>query len=243
MSDHDCIVAKQYPVRVTTVLLLRHGRTTANADGILAGWTPGVELDSTGVEQARSVATRLAGVRFAAIVSSPLERCRQTAEIVARRRRTDMTVQTEVDLAEARYGDWTGQTLDVLAQEPLWEAVQHHPSGVTFPGGESMAVVQSRAVAAIRRWNRRLGDGATYVAVSHGDVIKAVVADALGMHLDLFQRIQIDPCSVSVIRYTPARTFVARLNDVGGDLSMFSPDRRRAHARSSDAVVGGETGV
>ena len=227
---------------MTTVLLLRHGRTTANADGVLAGWTPGVELDTTGREQAQAVADRLAEVRFSAVVSSPLERCRQTAEIVAGRRRTDMPVHSEVDLAEARYGDWTGQTLDVLAKDPLWEAVQHHPSGVTFPGGESMAVVQSRAVAAIRRWNRRLGEGSTYVVVSHGDVIKAIVADALGMHLDLFQRIQVDPCSVSVVRYAPARTFVARLNDVGGDLSVFSPDRRRPRP-SSDGVVGGETGT
>ncbi len=227
---------------MTTVLLLRHGRTTANADGVLAGWTPGVELDATGRDQAKAVAARLAEVRYSAIITSPLERCRQTAEIVARRRRTDMPVHTEVDLAEVRYGDWTGQSLEVLAKEPLWDVVQHHPSGVTFPGGESLGVVQARAIHAIRRWNRKLGDGATYVAVTHGDVIKAIVADALGMHLDLFQRIQVDPCSVSVVRYTPARTFVARLNDIGGDLSVYSPDRRRRRRRPSDGAVGGETG-
>ncbi len=228
---------------MTTVLLLRHGRTTANADGVLAGWTPGVALDDVGREQARTVARRLAEVRFQAILTSPLERCRETAEIVAKRRRSDLPIHTEVDLAEARYGDWTGQSLEVLAKDPLWEQVQHHPSGVTFPGGESMALVQTRAIGAIRRWNRRLGDAATYVAVSHGDVIKAILADALGMHLDLFQRIQIDPCSISVIRYTPGRAFVARVNDIGGDLRMFSPGRRPRSDRPSDAVVGGETGV
>lgn len=228
---------------MTTVLLLRHGRTTANAQGILAGWTPGVELDDTGRDEALAVAARLQEVRFNAIVTSPLERCRQTAEVVAGRRRTDMPIHTEVDLAEARYGDWTGQSLEVLAKDPLWDAVQHHPSGITFPGGESMAAVQARSIAAIRRWNRKLGDAATYVAVSHGDVIKSIVADALGMHLDLFQRIQIDPCSISVIRYTPERAFVARLNDVGGDLTMFSPNRRKRPRRPSDAVVGGETGA
>lgn len=106
-----------------------------------------------------------------------------------------------------------------------------------------MATVQARSIAAVRRWNRKLGDSATYVIVTHGDVIKAVVADALGMHLDLFQRIQVDPCSVSVIRYTPGRAFVARLNDVGGDLTMFSPNRRRRPKRTSHAVVGGETGA
>lgn len=228
---------------MTTVLLLRHGRTTANAEGVLAGWTPGIELDDVGREQAAAVATRLQEVRFSAILTSPLERCRQTADIVADRRRTDMPIHTEVDLAEARYGDWTGQTLEVLAKDPLWDAVQHHASGVTFPGGESMSGVQARAIAAIRRWNRRLGDSATYVAVSHGDVIKAIVADALGMHLDLFQRIQVDPCSISVIRYTPERAFVARLNDVGGDLSMFSPNRRRRPRRPTDGVVGGGDGA
>lgn len=228
---------------MTTVLLLRHGRTTANADGVLAGWTPGVALDDTGREQARAVARRLAEVRFQAILTSPLERCRETADMVAKRRRSDLPVHTEVDLGEARYGDWTGQSLEVLAKDPLWERVQHHPSGVTFPGGESMATVQTRAISAIRRWNRRLGDSATYVAVSHGDVIKAILADALGMHLDLFQRIQIDPCSISVIRYTPGRTFVARVNDVGGDLRMFSPGRRSRSPRPSDGVVGGETGA
>lgn len=99
-------------------------------------------------------------------------------------------------------GTGRGAPLAGLAKDPLWEAVQHHPSSVTFPGGEAMATVQARSIAAVRRWNRKLGDSATYVIVTHGDVIKAVVADALGMHLDLFQRIQVDPCSVSVIRYT-----------------------------------------
>lgn len=223
-------------------MLLRHGRTTANADGVLAGWTPGVELDDLGWDQARAVARRLHEVRFGAVVTSPLERCRQTADAVAQRKRTDLPIHTDLDFAEARYGDWTGRPLAELAREPLWEAVQQHPSGVTFPGGESMAAVANRAVAAIRRWNRRMGDSATYVVVSHGDVIKAILADALGMHLDLFQRLQIDPCSVSVIRYTAGRPFVARVNDVGGDLSGFSPGRRRRSA-GSDAVVGGETGA
>lgn len=226
---------------MTTVLLLRHGRTAANADGVLAGWTSGVRLDDTGTEQVARLAERLGEVRINAIVTSPLERCRQTAEAVAGHHRADLPVHSEVDLAECRYGDWTGRPLRDLADEPLWQIVQHHPSAAVFPGGESLAGMQARAISAIRRWNRRLGDTATYVVVSHGDVIKAVVADALGMHLDLFQRIQLEPASVSVIRYQPTRTFVARLNDVGGDLSMFSPPRE-PDAGSSDAVVGGDPG-
>jgi probable phosphomutase (TIGR03848 family) len=228
---------------VTTVLLLRHGRTTSNAEAILAGWTPGVELDDVGREQVELLARRLQEVRFGAVLTSPLERCRQTAEAIVTRRRRDLPLHTEVDLAECRYGDWTGQQLEVLAKDPLWEVVQHHPSGVTFPGGESLAQMQSRSIAAIRRWNRRLGLGATYVAVTHGDVIKAILADALGMHLDLFQRIQVDPCSVSVVRYSETAVSVARMNDVGGDLSMFSPGRRASRSPVAGGMVGGETGA
>ncbi len=100
--------------------------------------------------------------------------------------------------------------------------------------------MQARALAAIRKWNRKLGSGASYVAVTHGDVIKSLLADALGMHLDLFQRIRVDPCSVSVIHYTEGRSYVARMNDIGGDLSMFSPARTGSASRRH-GVVGGET--
>ena len=223
------------------LFLVRHGRTTANATGVLAGWTPGVLLDELGQQQADAAAARLAAVPLAAVVASPLERTRQTAEVIAH---AQPKVARHIDerIGECRYGSWEGRSLKSLAKEPLWAAVQAHPSSVTFPGGESMLAMQHRAVQAVREWNATLGEHAIYAMVSHGDVIKAIVADALGMHLDLFQRIQIDPCSVSVVRYAPARTFVARLNDVGGDLSVFSPDRRRPRP-SSDGVVGGETGT
>lgn len=226
---------------MTTVLLLRHGQSTANAEGILAGWMPGVELDEVGWEQAESVARRLTEVRISAILTSPLERCRQTAEAIKAQRRKDLPLHTEVGLAECRYGDWTGQPLEVLAKEPLWDTVQNHPSGVMFPEGESLAGMQSRAIKAVRQWNRRLGPKATYVAVTHGDVIKSLLADALGMHLDLFQRIRVDPCSISAIHYTEERTYVARVNDVGGDLSMFSPPRSKNRGTPTHGVVGGET--
>jgi probable phosphomutase (TIGR03848 family) len=227
---------------VTTVLLLRHGQSTANAEAILAGWMPGVELDDTGRDQAEAVAQRLQEVRISAICTSPLERCRQTAEAVKARHRRDLPLHTEVGLAECRYGDWTGQPLEILAKDPLWEKIQNHPSGVTFPEGESLAGMQARAIAAVRRWNRRLGPSATYVAVTHGDVIKSLLADALGMHLDLFQRIRVDPGSVSAIHYTEDRAYVARVNDVGGDLSVFSPPRSKSGDGPVHGVVGGETG-
>src|SRR3954470_1882367 len=107
---------------VTTVVLLRHGRTTANTGGVLAGWTPGVQLDEKGQAQAQAVAERLAKVPLAAVVSSPLERCVQTASAVAAGR--DVAVRTDDRLGEARYGDWTGRPIKELAKQPLWKVVQ-----------------------------------------------------------------------------------------------------------------------
>jgi probable phosphomutase (TIGR03848 family) len=229
---------------VTTVILLRHGRTTANTGGVLAGWTPGVGLDETGVQQARAVAERLAKVPLAAVVSSPLERCRQTADLLVAGR--DLAVRTDERLGEARYGDWTGRPLKELVKDPLWKVVQQHPSAAVFPGpeGEGLAQTQARAVAAVRAWNAELGKDAVWLACSHGDVIKAVLADALGMHLDSFQRIVVDPASLSVVTYTETRPFVVRMNDTGGDVAalMPPPKRRRRKAPSSDAVVGGGAG-
>jgi len=199
----------------------------ANADGILDGWLPDVHLDETGRTQSEEAARHLAEVRLRAMVTSPMERCRETAQFVAARKRKDLPIHTEVDLAECRYGEWSGMSVEVLRKEPLWEVVDRHPSAARFPGGESLGDMQARAVRAIRKWNRRLGENAAYVAVTHGDVIKAIIADALGLHLDLFQRLQIDPGSVSVIRYTQTRPQVACVNITGGDLSRFSPGRRR----------------
>jgi probable phosphomutase (TIGR03848 family) len=230
---------------VTTVLLLRHGRTTANAAGVLAGWTPGVLLDDAGRAQVRAVGERLAKVPLAAVVSSPLERCVQTADAVAEGR--ELAVHTDDRLGEARYGDWTGRTIKELSKEPLWKVVQQHPSAAVFPGdeGEGLAQTQARAVAAVRAWNATLSPDAVWLACSHGDVIKAILADALGLHLDQFQRIVVDPASISVVTYTATRPFVVRVNDTGGDVSgLIPPPRRRRRGKvSSDAVVGGGAGT
>ncbi|HEV7189089.1 MAG TPA: histidine phosphatase family protein [Blastococcus sp.] len=230
---------------MSTVILLRHGRTTANAGGVLAGWTPGVQLDDSGTAQVQAVGERLAKVPLAAIVSSPLERCRQTADAVAVGR--ELEVQTDDRLGEARYGDWTGRTIKELVKEPLWKVVQQHPSAAVFPGpeGEGLAQTQARAVAAVREWNAKLGPDAVWLACSHGDVIKAILADALGLHLDQFQRIVVDPASVSVVTYTETRPFVVRVNDTGGDVSGLIPAPRKTRRKkaSSDAVVGGGAGA
>ena len=231
---------------MTTVVLLRHGRTTANTAGVLAGWTPGVQLDETGAAQVRAVAQRLAAVPLAAVVSSPLERCQQTAGAVAEGR--ELEVRTDDRLGEARYGDWTGRPIKDLVKDPMWKVVQQHPSAAVFPGaeGEGLAQTQARAVAAVRQWNAELGPDAVWLACSHGDVIKAVLADALGVHLDQFQRIVVDPASLSVVSYTDTRPFVVRVNDTGGDVSALIPPKKKRRGRraaGSDAVVGGGAGT
>jgi probable phosphomutase (TIGR03848 family) len=234
-----------------TVLLVRHGRTAANAAGTLAGRTPGVGLDDAGRAQVAALVERLAPLPLVAVLSSPLQRCRETAEPIAAGGGTRAVprpaCQVEDRLAECDYGDWTGESLKKLAKDPLWRVVQAQPSAAVFPGGESMRDMQQRAVAAVRETDARLeaehGPDCLWVAVSHGDVIKSVLADAMGLHLDSFQRIVVDPCSVSVIRYTPLRPFVVRSNDAG-DLGALVPPRRRRRSRavSSDAAVGGGAG-
>ncbi|MBS2961610.1 MSMEG_4193 family putative phosphomutase [Actinocrinis puniceicyclus] len=234
---------------MTTVLLIRHGRTTANASGVLAGRTPGIDLDERGRTQAEALAARLAAVPLAAVVSSPLERTHQTAEALIAAR-PPVPLHLDEQLTECDYGHWSGRDLKTLAKEPLWKTVQAHPAAAVFPGGEAMAAMSARAVTAVRRWNTELGEHATYAVVTHGDIIKSIAADALGMHLDLFQRLQVDPCSVTVIRYTATRPFILRLNDTGGDVAALIPPKRRsrrasarANAAESDAAVGGGAGA
>ncbi len=265
---------------MTVVLIVRHGLTSSTGKA-LTGWLPGISLDDRGRAQAVAVAARLAQVPLAAIVSSPLDRCVQTASIIAAghgspaaatgRTEADaasepgpgglasangqvtggsdpIAVQLDERLGECRYGDWTGRPLRKLARDPLWRVVQAHPSAVRFPGpeGETMTGMQQRAVAAVRDWNARLGPGAAYLVCSHGDIIKAILADALGMHLDMSQRIQVDPCSLSVIRYTPLRPFVLAMNDTGADATALAsyvrPPVAARPAAQAEARVGGGAG-
>ncbi|SFF30207.1 probable phosphomutase, MSMEG_4193 family [Actinacidiphila alni] len=248
-----------------TVILVRHGRSTANADGVLAGWSPGVALDDTGRAQATVLAARLAALPLAAVVSSPLQRCQETLRPLLDTR-PELPSHTDERIGECHYGDWTGRKLGELAGEPLWKTVQQHPSAAVFPGeeGESLRAMQARAVDAVRDWNARIeaeyGPDALYLMCSHGDIIKSLAADALGMHLDLFQRISTDPCSVTVIRYTPHRPFLLRLGDTGDLTPLIPPpprdngkdgqqdtadasDTSDADDHSGDAVVGGSTGA
>ncbi|WP_225730670.1 MULTISPECIES: histidine phosphatase family protein [unclassified Nocardia] len=235
-----------------TVILLRHGVSTSNTARTLAGRSAGVDLTDRGAEQARGVADRLAELPIEHIAASPLLRCQRTVAPLAEK----FGLEPDYDdrLVEVDYGEWTGRPIAELLNEPLWKVVQRHASGATFPGGEGLAQVQTRAVAAIRETDRELAQrhsrDVLWVACTHGDVIKAVLADALGIHLDGFQRIVVEPASLSVVRYTPTAPYVVRLNDTGVDLSGLAIKPQRAVADSPPGrvddpgpVPGGELGA
>jgi probable phosphomutase (TIGR03848 family) len=202
-----------------------------------------VHLDEVGRSQADTVGKRLAGLRLREIVTSPLARCRETATALAHNQPRRVRPRVDKRLDECGYGDWTGQSLSALSKDPLWKVVQQHPSWVVFPGGESMVDMQRRAVSAIRDWDATVeakhGPAGIWAAVSHADVIKAILADALGMHLDMFQRIVVDPGSVSVIQLTALRPFVLHQNDQGSDLAYLGSKPNAAASDSSEASVGG----
>jgi 2,3-bisphosphoglycerate-dependent phosphoglycerate mutase len=229
---------------MATVILARHGRTTANADGVLAGRSRGIRLDEVGLRQAEEAARRLDGLPLAAAVTSPLERCKDTAAILLRG--SGMRARVERGLTECDYGEWTGRPMKELVKEELWKVVQAHPAGVRFPGGEAMAEMSARSVRSVRSWDARVaestGDDAVWLAVAHGDVIKSVLADALGIHLDAFQRIVVDPASLSVVRYTPHRSYVLAMNTTAGSLAHLArqeaPEEKLGGGAGAAAPVG-----
>ncbi|WP_405495520.1 histidine phosphatase family protein [Nocardia sp. NBC_00511] len=229
-----------------TVILLRHGVSTSNTARTLAGRSAGVDLTDRGREQAQGLVSRLGSLPIEHIVCSPLLRCQRTVAPLADK----LGLEPEPDerLLEVDYGDWTGKALADLVTEPLWKVVQRHASAAVFPSGEGLAQVQFRAVSAIRERDRqfaqRHGTDVLWVACTHGDVIKSVIADAFGIHLDGFQRIVVEPASLSVVRYTPTAPYVWRVNDTGPDLSGLAAISPRTGGESrTGPVPGGETGT
>jgi probable phosphomutase (TIGR03848 family) len=231
---------------MATLILVRHGRTAANVDGVLAGRAPGVALDDVGRSQAAAAAERLAEVPIVELVSSPLQRCRQTAELIAARRRDELSVVVEPGITECDYGRWQGRRLAELAREQLWRQVQAEPASVVFPGGESIAAMRERAVTAVARHDAAVTDAhgrhAVWVAVSHADVIKAILADALGLSLDRFQRIGVEPGSISVVHYGEDGARVIAMNTIAGDLSRLAAGVDEAPAVGGGAGAAGSAG-
>lgn len=209
---------KPTPPAPTMVLLVRHGQTPTTG-ATLPGRAKGLHLADAGVAQAQAAAERIAGVKnVAAVYASPLERTRETAKPIAAAR--GLKVQIHRGLLECEFGDWTGAKLSDLRKLPEWRTVQSYPSGFRFPNGESFAEMQTRMVGAIDELVAR-HPGQTIVAVSHADPIKAALAQALGTHLDLFQRIVVSPCSISAILYSSGGPAVLASNSTGDDLARL----------------------
>lgn len=197
---------------MTQILLIRHATNDYIGTNRLAGWTPGVHLNAAGQKEAAELAQRLAPVPIAAIYSSPLERAVETAEAIAAPR--NLTVECREALGETRYGEWTGQVLEELAKTEIWRIVQFYPSGARFPGGEALREMQARAVAEVEAI-REAHPEETVAVVSHADVIKAVVAHYIGLHLDLFQRLVVAPASVTALQIGKMSARLVCLNETG----------------------------
>ena len=199
------------PSAPTVVIFVRHGQTPSTGK-VLPGRAAGLPLADKGVAQAEAVAAHLTGRKgIAALYASPLQRTRETAAPIAKA----LGLKTKLDkgLLECDFGEWTGAELSKLRKLPEWKAVQRNPSGFRFPGGESFSEMATRMSSTVDRF-RATHPGATVVAVSHADPIKAVAAVALGVPLDLFQRIDISPCSMTVIAYGSEGPFVHCVNRV-----------------------------
>jgi probable phosphoglycerate mutase len=211
---------------VTTVFLVRHG-VTEHTGHKLSGWMPGIHLNDEGRRQAESAATQLAGVKLKAIYSSPLERCFETAEIVAapHKRR----VATDEALGEVEYGTWTGRSLKSLTRTKLWTTVQRWPAAMRFPEGETLRGVQARAVDYLEEI-KALHPKDSVCCVSHGDVIKLVLAHYLGVHIDLYQRIVVGPASISIVALAEYGPYILAMNTM--------PSRTDAKERPRPSLPG-----
>lgn len=221
---------------MTTLLLIRHGLNDW-VGGRLAGWTPGVHLNDAGKAQADALVARLADVPLAAIYSSPLERAVETAQPLAAAR--GLPIRVVENVGEVRYGEWTGGELKELSKHELWPGVQFYPSGTRFPGGETLGEVQMRAVAALDAL-RAQHPKDTIAVVAHADLIKLVAAYYLGMHTDLFQRLVINPASITAFSYTPMGPRMLVYND-GGSLDILKPKAEPADTPTAEAPADAAT--
>ncbi|MGH2751779.1 MAG: MSMEG_4193 family putative phosphomutase [Actinomycetota bacterium] len=193
---------------MTVFYLVRHG-VTSHTGKRLSGWMPDIHLTEAGRAQAEAVAEGLSKSPVKLIYSSPIARTRETAKIIATRH--GLAVRTRKDLGEVEYGSWTNKSLKALARTKLWTQVQRWPAGARFPDGESFVEVQSRGVAAIEELRSHHPSDHVCI-VSHGDLIRLVVAHYLGVHLDLFQRIYVSPASITVLSVTDSGPGIFALN-------------------------------
>ena len=218
---------------MSRIVLLRHAHSTANLKNVLAGRTEGVALSSKGENQAAELVVRIGKSRFDAVVVSPIQRCSQTIAPWLAAYGNGIVPLVDEGFSEVDYGTWTGKSLAVLQRNKLWKIVQEHPSQMVFPQGESLMEMQSRAVASFHKVNNLKGRNPRLI-VSHGDVIKSIVAHVLGMHLDDFQRLVIEPASMTVIE---TQNGISRLTSFNDQKSVVSGKESKGYF-----ALGGSTG-
>jgi len=215
------------------IVLLRHAHSVANEKNLLAGRTAGIALSNTGKEQAKDLINRLGNIQFDEVAISPLQRCRETIDPWLDTTGAKSRIVVDDSISEVDYGNWSGKTLASLRRKAQWKVVQDFPSQMTFPEGESLLEMQGRALSGFYRLNAVKGKGPRLL-VSHGDVIKSIVAHCLGMHLDQFQRLVIEPASLTIIDTDSGTSRLVRFNDAKGFLS--------AEKSTNQSALGGSTG-
>lgn len=229
---------------MTRILLLRHAHSVANAKGILAGRTAGIDLSEKGKAQAIELVERLKGIDFSEIRISPMERCAQTVapliQQLPMKTSSKRSIRNEEDLIEVDYGKWTGKKLAILSRDKSWKVVQNTPSAMYFPGGEGLLDVQARAMRALNSAANSRGS-LPKMMVSHGDVIKAIVASVLGSHLDHFQKIVIDPASITVLDFNGSDYRVLTLNNTSAPVTDFLAGGSKT-SKSLATLIGGGSG-
>jgi len=215
------------------IVLLRHAHSVANEKNLLAGRTAGISLSKTGKEQAKDLIARLGNIQFDEVAVSPLQRCRETIDPWLDTTGAKSRIVVDDSISEVDYGNWSGKTLASLRRKAQWKVVQDFPSQMTFPEGESLLEMQGRALSGFYRLNAVKGKGPRLL-VSHGDVIKSIVAHCLGMHLDQFQRLVIEPASLTIIDTDSRTSRLVRFNDAKGFLS--------SDKSTNQSALGGSTG-
>jgi probable phosphomutase (TIGR03848 family) len=215
------------------IVLLRHAHSVANEKNLLAGRTAGISLSKTGKEQAKDLISRLGTIQFDEVAISPLQRCRETIDPWLTSTGAKSRIVVDESVSEVDYGSWSGKTLSSLRRKAQWKIVQDFPSQMTFPEGESLLEMQGRALSGFYRLNAVKGKGPRLL-VSHGDVIKSIVAHCLGMHLDQFQRLVIEPASLTIIDTDSGTSRLVRFNDAKGFLS--------SEESTNQSALGGSTG-
>ena len=215
------------------IVLLRHAHSVANEKNLLAGRTAGIALSKTGKSQAEDLIARLGATNFDEVAISPLQRCRETIDPWLAAGGAKSSVVIDESISEVDYGIWSGKTLASLRRKSQWKVVQDFPSQMIFPEGESLLEMQGRALSGFYRLNAVKGKGPRLL-VSHGDVIKSIVAHCLGMHLDQFQRLVIEPASLTIIDTDSGVSRLVRFNDAKGFLT--------SERSTNQSALGGSTG-